>query len=143
MLRVSLLCYNFHMRTLPLFLSICCLSVSLAVAQQDAPTLPTVTAFDCPKYPPKAESMRLQGMVKMQVTTDGHQIAEVKLLPSHPVLAEEAVKNVRTWKFVDHQPTSFLVTYYYTNEGHYKKDPVTKCSAKMELPAKVTVSTSF
>jgi Gram-negative bacterial TonB protein C-terminal len=121
----------------------CCLVVSSRAAQKDAPVLPTVTAFDCPKYPPKAESMRLQGMVKMQVTTDGHQITDVKLLPSHPVLAEEAVKNVRTWKFVDHQPTSFIVTYFYVNEGHYKKDPVTKCSAKMELPAKVTVSTSF
>lgn len=119
------------------FVLACC-----ALTQTDKP-LPTVTAFDCPKYPPKAESMRLRGMVKMQVTTDGHQVTDAKLLPSHPVLAEEAVKNVRTWKFADHQPTSFVVTYFYVSEGHYKKDPVTKCSAKMELPAKVTVSTSF
>jgi hypothetical protein len=82
-------------------------------------------------------------MVKMEVTTDGHRVTNVKLLPSHPVLAEEAVKNVRTWKFADHEPTSFLVTYYYVNEGHYKKDPVTNCPAKTELPAKVTVSTRF
>lgn len=87
--------------------------------------------------------MHLQGMVKLKVTTDGHQITDVKLLPSHPVLAEEAVKNVRTWRFADHKPTSFIVTFYYVDEGHYKKDPVTKCSAKIELPAKVTVSTSF
>jgi hypothetical protein len=130
------------MRTSLIVVTISYLLACCALAQTDTP-LPTVTAFDCPKYPPKAESMRLQGMVKMQVTTDGHQITDVKLLPSHPVLAEEAVKNVRTWKFVDHQPISFIVTYFYVNEGHYKKDPVTKCSAKMELPAKVTVSTNF
>jgi hypothetical protein len=82
-------------------------------------------------------------MVKMEVTTDGHQVTGAKLLPSHPVLAEEAVKNVRTWRFADHQATTFVVTYFYVDEGHYKKDPVTKCSAKMELPAKVTVSTKF
>jgi len=87
--------------------------------------------------------MRLQGMVKMEVTTDGHQVTNVKLLPSHPVLAEEAVKNVHTWKFAEHEPTSFLVTYYYVNEGRYKKYPVTNCAAKTEFPAKVTVSTRF
>jgi TonB family protein len=119
-----------------------CVLACCAFGQTETP-LPTVTAFECPKYPPKAESMRLQGMVKLKVTTDGHQITDVKLLPSHPVLAEEAVKNVRTWRFADHKPTSFIVTFYYVDEGHYKKDPVTKCSAKMELPAKVTVSTSF
>ena len=67
----------------------------------------------------------------------------MRLLPSHPVLAEEAVKNVRTWKFADHPPTSFSVKYFYVNEGRYRKDPATNCSAKMELPAKVTVSTRF
>ena len=28
-------------------------------------------------------------------------------------------------------------------EGHFKRDPVTKCDAKLELPAKVTVSTTM
>lgn len=87
--------------------------------------------------------MRLQGMVQMEVTTDGHQVTHVKVLPSHPVLAEEAGKNVRTWRFAEHTPTSFVVKYFYVNEGRYKKDPVTNCSAKMDLPAKVTVSTRF
>jgi hypothetical protein len=119
-----------------------CVLASCSFGQTDAP-LPTVTTFECPKYPPKAESERLQGMVKMEVTTDGHQVTGVKLMPSHPDLAEEAVKNVRTWKFAEHNPTSFIVTYYYVNEGHYKKDPTTNCSAKMDLPAKVKVSTSF
>ncbi len=118
-------------------------SLVFSAVSQAQTALPTVTAFDCPKYPQKAESMRLQGMVKMEVTTDGHQVTNVKLLPSHPVLAEGAVKNVRTWKFADHEPTSFVVTYFYVNEGHYKKDAVTNCPAKTELPAKITVSTRF
>ena len=131
------------MRTLVLALLTCCLALSSLIAGQDAATSPTVTAFDCPKYPSKAESMRLQGMVVLQVTTDGHQVVDVKLTSGHPALAPDAIQNVRTWKFADHAPTTFAVKYFYVNEGHFKRDKVTNCSAKMELPTKVTVSTSF
>jgi hypothetical protein len=98
-------------RSLLMVLALC--FVVYSAASQTEKSLPTVTAFDCPKYPQKAESMRLQGMVQMEVTTDGHQVTNVKLLPSHPILAEEAVKNVHTWRFADHQPTTFLVKYFY------------------------------
>jgi hypothetical protein len=131
------------MRTLVLVLLACCLVLSTVMAQQEATTSPTVTAFDCPTYPSKAESMRLQGMVVLQVTTDGHQVVDVKLTSGHPVLAPDAIKNVRTWKFADHTPTTFAVKYLYVNQGHFKRDKATKCSAKMELPNNVTVSTSF
>jgi len=126
-----------------IILFVCGLSVLASVAQQDAAPLPAVTNFECPKYPPKAESTRLQGMVKLQVTTDGHRASDVKLTSGHPVLAEAAEKNVRTWIFADHTPTAFLVTYFYLNEGKFKRDAATKCDAKMELPTKVTVSTRF
>jgi outer membrane biosynthesis protein TonB len=95
-----------------------------------------VTAFECPKYPPKAQSMHLQGIVKLRLTTDGHRITHIEVLTSHPVLAEEAIKNVRSWSFADHTVTTFIATYNYTLEEHYKekKDPITHCSAKMDLP---------
>lgn len=141
--RFSQLCVtSFRMPRSLSVLACCFLAFCSAICQTETP-LPTVVSFDCPKYPQKAESMRLQGMVGMEITTDGHQVTNIKLLPSHPVLAEEATKNVRTWKFDDHQPTTFRVTYYYVNQGNFKTDPVTKCSAKLELPRKVTVSTSF
>jgi TonB family protein len=111
-------------------------------AQKDPSALPKVTGFTCPKYPSNAESMRLSGTVRMDVTTDGHQVVEVKISNrAHPVLAQAAERNVRTWKFSEHPPTSFTVTYVYAFEGNYKADPVTKCAAKMELPTNVTVST--
>jgi len=113
-------------------------------AQRDTQALPTVADFVCPKYPRDAESMRLQGTVKMEVTTDGHQVVAVKISNrAHPILAQAAEKNVRTWKFSEHPATSFTVTYVYSSEGKYKPDPITKCSAKMELPTNVTVSTKF
>ena len=105
--------------------------------------LPTVTAFDCPQYPKKAQETRLQGMVPIEVTTDGHQITKIKVLPSHPILADEAVKNLRTWKFADHDATSYKVTYIYMSDEHFKKPKDGTCAAKMELPTKITVSTKF
>ena len=131
------------MRALILLLVGCAFALCQAVAQNQTQSLPTVAEFECPIYPPKAKSMRLQGMVKLQITTDGRQIVQVKPLPGHPVLVEAADKNVRTWKFSDHTPTTFTVVYIYTNEGNFKRDPVTKCDAKMELPSHVTVSTKF
>ena len=118
----------------------CCLALSPGVAQQAPPTLPTVTTFECPKYPQKAESMRLSGMVEMQVSTDGHKVVDVKL-KGHPVLAQAADANVRTWKFADHDATTFRTVYFYVTQGYFKRDKVTNCAAKMELPSKVTVST--
>jgi Gram-negative bacterial TonB protein C-terminal len=117
--------------------------ISEIAAQTDAPTKPTVTGFDCPKYPKDAASMCLSGMVKLQVTTDGHQVVGVKVVSGHPVLARAAIKNVQTWKFAETSPTTFAVTYVHTEEGFYKPDPVTKCPAKMDFPASVTVSTKF
>ena len=131
------------MRCFTLVVLICILSLQLAVGQQETKTLPTVTNFECPKYPAKAKSMRLQGLVLMQVTTDGHRVTDVKVTSGHPVLADDAAKNARTWEFAQHSAMTFPVTYLYVNQGEFKQDPTTQCSAKMELPAKVTVSTRF
>lgn len=128
--------------SLALFL-MCCIAVPASAQDKPAAELPTVTAFECPKYPKKAESMRLQGMVILEVTTDGHSVSNVKLSSGHPELAPEAIKNVHTWKFADHPATTFNVRYFYEFSGHFKRDPVTKCDAKLELPTKVTVSTTM
>ena len=113
------------------------------IAQTDAPALPVVTAFECPVYPPLAQRARVQGTVKMQVTTDGHQATAIKLKSGSPMLAQSAANNIRTWKFVDHPSTTFDVIFLYVNQGNSKGDKVANCAAKMELPSKVTVSARF
>jgi TonB family protein len=135
------------MKHLVRVLALLCMMAPYLFAQQESPAptpaLPTVTGFECPKYPPKAESMRLSGMVTLRVTTDGHSVTNVKVIASHPVLAEGAVKAVRTWKFADHAPTTFPVTFFYINGEKFKRDKQTGCDAKLELPSKVTVSSPF
>jgi Gram-negative bacterial TonB protein C-terminal len=130
-----------RMRTLALAFLVCFLAPLLVDAQQSTPSLPTVTKLDCPQYPEKARSIHISGIVIMRVTTDGHAVKDVKVIRASEILAPFAEANVRTWKFADHQPTAFTVTYVYTFEGNYKKDPATKCTAKMKLPETVTVST--
>lgn len=111
--------------------------------QEKSADLPTVTSFDCPRYPSTAKSNRLQGMVRLQVTTDGRGVSDVKVTSGHPLLAPEAIKNVRTWKFAEHTPTTINVDYFYVFEGHFKRDPASGCDAKLDLPSKVTVSTTM
>jgi Gram-negative bacterial TonB protein C-terminal len=129
------------MRILTRAFLICSFVPLLLGAQQSTPNLPTVTKFDCPQYPEKALSLHISGIVIMRVTTDGHAVTDVKVIRAAHVLEPFAVANVRTWKFANHRPTAFTVTYVYTFEGNYKKDAATKCAAKMELPETVTVST--
>ncbi len=124
----------------PALLSVVCLAALPVLGQEKAPVLPIVTGFMCPKYPDKAESLALQGTVKMQVTTDGHAVSDVKLISGDPLLAPSAIKNVRTWKFADHTPITFIVEYDYVFWGRFKRDPVTKCDARLELPSRVIVS---
>jgi outer membrane biosynthesis protein TonB len=128
------------MRILKLALLLCFLAPLLPAVPQATPTLPTVTKFECPHYPPQARSAHISATVKMQVTTDGHVVTDVKIISGPPMFAQPAESNVRTWKFADHPPTTFTVTYVYAEGADYKKDPVTKCAAKMDLPGKVTVS---
>jgi hypothetical protein len=128
------------MRILTLAFLICSLAPLLPAVPQGAPTLPTVTKFDCPQYPPQARSAHISATVKMQVATDGHVVTDVRIISGPPMFAKPAEANVRTWKFADHPSTTFTVTYVYADGVHYKKDPVTKCAAKMERPGELTVS---
>jgi Gram-negative bacterial TonB protein C-terminal len=114
-----------------------------ANGQKDSVSLPTVTKFECPTYPEKARSLHIEGVVTMQITTDGHGVSGVKVLRAAKVLAPYAEANVRTWKFTDHLSTTFTVTYDYAFEGNYKQDPATRCEAKMDLPKRVKVSTEL
>ena len=129
------------MRVLTLGFLISSLAPLFVGTQQATSSLPTVTKFECPQYPEKARSIHIEGIVIMRVTTDGHAVTDVKVIRASHILEPFAEANVRTWKFADHRPTAFTVTYVYTFEGNYKKDPVTKCAAKMKLPETVTVST--
>ena len=82
-------------------------------AQESSKTLPEVTEHAAIVYPPLARQARIQGQVRLRVTTNGHAVTAVDIAEGHPLLAQSADQNVRTWKFVDHVPATFDVTFKF------------------------------
>lgn len=82
-------------------------------AQESAKPLPEVTEHAEIRYVPLARQARIQGQVHLQITTDGHVVTGVTLKDGHPLLAQAAVENVRAWKFVEHTPGTFDVTFKF------------------------------
>jgi outer membrane biosynthesis protein TonB len=81
------------------------------LAQESAKALPEVTEHRIPVYPPLARQARIQGSVRLRLMTNGHAVTDVVVLEGHPLLTRSATDSVRTWKFVDHVPGAFDVTF--------------------------------
>jgi TonB family protein len=86
---------------------------AVLLAQERAKTLPEVTEHGVVGYPALARQARIQGQVHLRVTTNGHAVTTVVVTEGHPLLAQTAQDNVRTWKFVDHAPGTFDVTFNF------------------------------
>lgn len=84
-----------------------------AGAQSAQKTLPVVEFAAIPYYPPLARAGKVEGVVHLQVTTDGHKVIATHILDGKTWLAEAAEQNAKTWQFRSHQPTSFATTYVY------------------------------
>jgi outer membrane biosynthesis protein TonB len=82
-------------------------------AQESSGALPEVIEHAAPIYPPLARQARIQGQVHLRLTTNGHVVTDVVATEGHPLLAQSAEQNVRTWKFVDHAAATFDVTFNF------------------------------
>lgn len=69
---------------------------------------PTVISGEVLRYPITFREMKLQGAVRLKVKTDGESVSDVQVISQgYALLAKEAEKNVRTWRFEKHVPTTF------------------------------------
>jgi hypothetical protein len=88
--------------------------VAVAAAAQDSPgELPKVVQHSQPIYPPLARQTRIQGDVRVKLTTDGESVIDAEAVVGHPLLRKAAEDNVRTWKFARHNPSTFYITFRY------------------------------
>src|ERR1700722_18212641 len=86
----------------------------LRVGAQATPReLPEVIEHANPVYPPLARMARIGGSVQLRITTDGHAVSNVTTLEGHPLLVKAATENVQTWKFAEHVPGTFDVTFKF------------------------------
>jgi hypothetical protein len=94
-------------------LSLILVFVPAVKAQGSPDALPKVIRHAQPAYPPLARQTRVQGDVRIKVTTDGESVRGAETIEGPPLLSKAAEDNVRTWKFAPHSPASFIVTFRY------------------------------
>jgi TonB family protein len=104
---------SMRIRCTILALSVFLAALVCAMAQETPEVLPKVIQHAEPIYPPLARQTRIQGEVRVKITTDGESVRDAEGETGHPLLRTAAVDNVRTWKFVAHTPGTFHVTFRY------------------------------
>jgi hypothetical protein len=111
----------------------------VGTAQQGL-ALPMVSFAEVPLYPPTARVANVSGVVHVAVTTDGHRVVVTHVQDGPKVLGDAAEKNVETWLFTIHEPTTFTVTYIYKLVSNLKPQRnIPKII--LQLPTEVEVDT--
>jgi hypothetical protein len=134
--RLSFACGIARMALILLFTAIVCSGAD----QQPTQDLPVVTDAAVPFYPPRARLAHIEGVVRLQISTDGEKVSLVEILEGQPILALAAKENVKTWRLSRHARTTFEATF------RYKLLPEFVCEAEnptvlLRLPFEVEVST--
>jgi TonB family protein len=103
------------MRLLHIILALATLLAAGAspTAQESGEALPTVAQHADPTYPMIARQMRIQGDVRVRITTDGESVRDAAAESGPAMLQKAAEENARTWKFAPHTPGTFHVTFRY------------------------------
>ena len=113
--------------------------MSPAFAQKTKQELPVVVAGQMPLYPIIARAARIQGVVKIKVTTDGKRVTAVYAESGPPMLVKFAKQNILTWEFLQDKPATFITTIEYVIEEPakcvYSNDSLT-----LNLPLEIRVS---
>src|SRR5690606_24692949 len=68
-----------------------------------------------PIYPIGPHTVNIEGAVKIKVSTDGHRVIDAAIEDDggHPALARSAQENATSWRFGNHDPINFTITYRY------------------------------
>ena len=119
-----------------------CAAASFAQVTQLPRKLPVVKSGEMPFYPPLPNAARIQGEVRLRITTDGSGVVSVTVESGQPMLAKAAEDNVRTWKFEPHEPISFstLFTYHLRAEPDCERNKSANSEIHVELPTQVEIT---
>jgi Gram-negative bacterial TonB protein C-terminal len=115
------------------------LSASFVLAQDRNRELPLVITGKVPLYPIEARAARIQGTVKVKVTTDGERVTSVQAESGPPMLVKFVKENVLTWEFTRHKPTKFETTFEYLLEGP-EECSYSNGKSVLALPLEVRIS---
>ena len=127
----------------------------------EATHYPHILHADLPLYPPLASTMRISGIVKIEVTVEKGVVVEahvksVEIEFSDPekntlydsdakkkignqFLSNPSVANLKTWQFRSEDRATFLVTYVYKIEGEETALPENP-KIELDLPRLVKIT---
>lgn len=88
-----------------------------AQAQASEQEAPLVISGKMPFYPLVALHARIEGVVKIKVTTDGRKVISLDVESGPPMLVAAAKESILSWEFVKHTPMTFLTKFTYAIEG--------------------------
>ena len=116
-----------------------------SAAQQAKAPMPKVVSASVPFYPRLAPPARIQGVVTLQLSTNGKRVSAIDGESGPPMLVEASKENVKKWQFEPHVPASFKVTFHYKLlpakcDSQCKCDSDEKESVLLQLPTNVEVS---
>jgi hypothetical protein len=114
--------------------------LSPALAQKAEQEIPLLTAGTMPLYPRMALAARVQGVVKIRVTTDGKKVASLEAESGPPMLVKAAKENILTWEFDEHKPMTFVTTFEYVIEEPAECG-FSNGASVLKLPLEVRIST--
>ena len=132
--------YNVHVRIAQVLVFLALgVGATMSTAQQSKEPLPAVATAGVPFYPSVARVARIEGVVRLRLSTDGKRVSAISVEGGPPALVPAAEENVRTWQFKDHSPTTFEATF------RYKMLPESECemdsgTVLLRLPTEVEVS---
>jgi TonB family protein len=117
------------------------MGIASGSAQESKVALPMVAGAAVPLYPPLARAARIQGVVHIEIVTDGHNVITARVKDGQKLLAAAAEENARTWRFAVHTPTSFTITYRYKLDVKLNNSP-NNPTIVLRLPTEVEVSSA-
>ncbi|HET7107334.1 MAG TPA: hypothetical protein VFI38_11035 [Candidatus Acidoferrum sp.] len=85
-------------------------------------TAPQVLSVGVPYYPTAARASHVQGVVHIEVTTNGETVTTTHVEDGPRLLTPFAESNARSWIFVKHTPTKFTLTYTYKLLDHMERN---------------------
>ena len=116
----------------------------MSIGQQKK-ALPSVVGASVPLYPRTSQMAHIEGVVRLQISTDGKRVTSVEIQSGQPMLAEAAQDNVKTWQFELHTPTTFQAIFRYRLlpskcDAGCNCDSVERPSVLLQLPSDVEVN---
>lgn len=99
-----------------------------------------VSVAEVPVYPSRALAVGITGSVKVELVIDDGEVAEARLLEGDRLLGEEALRNVKTWRFKPGTSAIVETIFIYDLERRQAGDEAPRISLKLPYSVKITAA---